>query len=72
MPVSINGERYFRTAEVQRMVGLSRNTLFRWTKEGVLGVSELRDRRGWRLFTHNNVETLKEEANRLNVVRNSE
>ena len=71
MPVSINGERYFRTAEVQRLVGLSRNTLFRWAKEGVLGPSELRDRRGWRLFTQNDVEALKVEANRLHVVKNS-
>lgn len=69
MPVSVNGQKYFRTAEVQRMVGISRNTLFRWVKGGILGSSELRDRRGWRLFTQDDVEVLKIEASRINVVK---
>jgi len=69
MPVSVNGQKYFRTAEVQRMVGISRNTLFRWVKGGILGSSELRDRRGWRLFTQDDIEVLKMEASRINIVK---
>jgi predicted site-specific integrase-resolvase len=59
MPVTINGQNYYRTAEVCRAVGISRNTLFRWIKEGVVFDVELRDCRGWRVFTQEQVEALK-------------
>lgn len=65
MPVIVNGCTYYRTAEACRMVGISKNTLFRWLKEGVFGEAEHRDRRGWRLFTVDEVDRLKAEANRL-------
>jgi transposase-like protein len=62
MPVIINGETYYRTTEVCRKVGISRNTLFRWLKEGMSGEPESRDRRGWRLFTEKEVKKLRTEA----------
>ena len=65
MPI-IDGQTYYRTAEVCRMVGISRNTLFRWFKEGTIGEAEHRDRRGWRLFTEDEVVRLKAEANQVN------
>jgi transposase-like protein len=65
MPVIVNGQTYYRTAEVCRMVGISRNTLFRWLKGRVLTETEHRDRRGWRLFTDREVIRLRAEANRL-------
>ena len=65
MPVTINGQTYYRTAEVYRMVGISRNTLYRWLQLGVLGECERRDWRGWRLFTQDEVDTLKEETSRI-------
>jgi len=68
MSLVINGQKFFRTAEVQHMVGISRNTLFCWIKRGIIGQSELRDRRGWRLFTQDDVEALKTEASRTKVV----
>lgn len=51
MPVLINDQTYYRTAEVCRMVGISRTTLFRWLREGIVSDVEYRDWRGWRLFT---------------------
>lgn len=65
MTVNISGEKYYRTAEVCRIVGISRNTLFRWLENGLLGESERRDRRGWRLFTEDEISHLKIEANRI-------
>jgi len=65
MPVVINGQTYYRTVEVCRIVGISRNTLFRWLKQGVLGEPEHRDRRGWRLFTQAQADKLKGEAGRI-------
>ena len=68
MPVTINGQIYYRTAEVYRMIGISRNTLYRWLQLGVLGESELRDRRGWRLFTKDEVDRLKAENTRITTL----
>jgi len=59
MPVVINDETYYRTAEVCRMIGISRNTLFRWLKEGIIADVEYRDWRGWRLFTPAQLETIR-------------
>ena len=64
MPVRIDGQTYYRTAEVCRIVGISRTTLFRWLKEGISAEAEHRDRRGWRLFTGDEVDRLKTEVNR--------
>ncbi len=66
MPVTIGGQTYYRTAEVCRIVGISRATLFRWLKDGIFREAEHRDRRGWRLFTEDEIDTLKAEANRIN------
>lgn len=63
MPVVIDNQTYYRTAEVCRIVGICRNTLFKWLKEGVLSDFEYRDCRGWRLFTAAQLEILKTKAN---------
>jgi len=65
MPVTVNGQTYYRTAEVCRIVGISRTTLFRWLKEGIFREAEHRDRRGWRLFTEGEIDKLKAEANQI-------
>jgi predicted site-specific integrase-resolvase len=65
MPVTINNQTYYRTTEVCRMVGISRNTLFRWLKEGSVTVVEHRDYRGWRLFTQAQVDAMKEKTSRV-------
>jgi DNA-binding transcriptional MerR regulator len=44
--------------------GISRATLFRWLKAGLLSKS-YRDRRGWRLFTEDDLKEIKAEANRV-------
>ncbi|HAV10825.1 MAG TPA: DNA-binding protein [Dehalococcoidia bacterium] len=65
MPIEINGQTYYRTAEVCRMVGLSRTTFFRWLKEGTFKESGCRDRRGWRLFTEGEIAAFKAEAHQI-------
>ena len=47
------------------MAGTSKNTFFRWVKEGRFPDTELRDRRGWRLFTQHEVEELKAEVDKV-------
>jgi predicted site-specific integrase-resolvase len=65
MPVKINNETYYRTAEVCRIAQISRSTLLRWLKEDNLGITDCRDRRSWRLFTENDVKMLVSEANKI-------
>jgi excisionase family DNA binding protein len=65
MSVTVNGQTYYRTTEVCRLVGISRSTLFRWLKEGTFDEAQHRDRRGWRLFTEKELVRLKMEANQI-------
>ncbi|MGD9116659.1 MAG: MerR family transcriptional regulator [Dehalococcoidia bacterium] len=67
MPINVDGQVFYRTAEVCRIVGISRATLFRWLKEDILKEAKHRDRRGWRLFTQEEVDKLKAEANQVNT-----
>jgi len=71
MPVITNKQTYYRTAEVCRMVGISRNTLFRWLKQGILSDVEYRDWRGWRLFTAAQVETIRTKGYRVIAITRS-
>jgi excisionase family DNA binding protein len=66
MPVELNGELYYTTMEMCEKTGISRATLSRWLRQGVL--KELRkDRRGWRLFTEDDLNKLKAETVRIVV-----
>ena len=66
MPIKIDNDTYYRTSEACQLAGISKATLFRWIKSGVLEDAVNRDRKGWRLFTENDVENIKSEATRVN------
>lgn len=68
MPVIINGNTYYRTAEVFRVIGISRNTLYRWLQKGILTGTERRDSRGWRLFTREEIDRLNDTINSITGV----
>lgn len=70
MPVEINGQWYYRTSEICSKARISRATLFRWIKTGIVK-SRLRDRRGWRLFTEKDVQKLQAEAGKIEVEETS-
>lgn len=65
MPVTHNGQTYYKTNEACQIAGTSKNTFFRWVKEGRLNDTRLRDRRGWRLFAESEVRNLKAEVDRV-------
>ena len=48
------------------MVGISRPTLFRWLKRGILSTI-YRDRRGWRLFMEEDLIKMKSEAGKIRI-----
>ena len=65
MPTTISGQTYYRTLEACRLAGISQATFFRWLREGVIEDRASRDRRGWRLFTTDDIEIIKSEVGRI-------
>ena len=67
MPIKINGMEYFRTAEACDLAGITKNTFLRWVTNGSFPDVSCRDRRGWRLFTREDVDRLKDEVNKVHI-----
>ena len=67
MPIKLNGQTYYRTAEACQMAGISKNTFLRWVREGRFPDIERRDRRGWRLHIEDDLERLKAEVNKVHI-----
>jgi len=65
MAIRINDQTYYRTSEACQRAGISKATLFRWVKVGILEDIVRRDRNGWRLFTQNDINRIKSEATRV-------
>jgi predicted site-specific integrase-resolvase len=70
MPVEINSQVYFRTLEVCKMTGISRATLLRWLKAGVIKKLS-RDTRGWRLFTEGDLRKIRAKVNKIDIKEES-
>jgi predicted site-specific integrase-resolvase len=66
VPIEIAGQTYYRTSEACLKARISKATLFRWLKLGVIRKSH-RDRRGWRLFTEDEMNTILAESDRVDV-----
>ena len=65
MPIEINGKTFYLTSEACEIAEISRGTLFRWMRERVIVDAALKDRKGWRLFTENEINMIKAEATRI-------
>lgn len=65
MVIKLNKQRYYRTSEVCRSVGISRATLLRWISDGIIKDASYRDRRGWRLFTEAEIREIEAEVNHV-------
>jgi len=65
MPVKINGQTYYQTTEACSMAGISRSTFFRWLRMGVIEDVSHIDRKGWRLFTEEDISRMKDEAGKV-------
>ena len=65
MAIRINDQTYYRTSEACQRAGISKATLFRWVKAGILEDIVRRDRKGWRLFTQDDINRIKSEATRV-------
>ncbi len=67
--VTIGNKTYYLTSEACEMAGISRGTLFRWIREGIIPDVGLKDRNGWRLFTKEEVDKLKAEAQKTSKAK---
>ena len=67
MTVEYNGETYYQTKEAIEKIGISRATFFRWIKKGVIEDVEQKDRRGWWLFTKDDINRMRREAQKINT-----
>lgn len=65
MPVEVAGRSYYVVSEVSQLCGLSRSTVCRWIREGIITGGKLRNRNGWRLFTEGDVAEIKAEAEKV-------
>ena len=63
MLVVINEKKYYWTLEFCRKAHISRSTLLRWLKEGVIE-EPIRDRRDWRIFSEADLKRIKVEVER--------
>ena len=66
MPIEMHGKSYWLASEVCEQVGISRPTLHRWLKRGIL-TKLRRDRKGWRMFTEEDLRKIRLEANKIDV-----
>jgi len=63
MPVEIDGKLYYWTLEVCQEMCLSRSTILRWLKSGVIQ-EPIRDRRNWRIFSEEELDKIRAEVNK--------
>jgi excisionase family DNA binding protein len=64
MPVKIADQHYFQIREAAQMLGISRQTLQRWFREGKT-TDVARDFRGWRIFSQSDVDRLRQVVEKV-------
>lgn len=52
----------YSTEEAAKAAGISKSTLLRWIKRGVVPDATRRDRNNWRVFTQRDVSSIKKAA----------
>jgi predicted site-specific integrase-resolvase len=66
MSTKIQGKIYYRTSEACHKIGISRATLFRWLKAGILE-RNCKDRRGWRIFSEEDLALILSKSEKIEV-----
>ncbi len=67
MPRKIRGTTYYSTAEACQLAGISKNTFFRWLRNGQFEDVSTADRHGWRLFGEHDLQRLCDKAQHIDV-----
>jgi predicted site-specific integrase-resolvase len=64
--IELEGQIYYKTSEACEKSGISRATLYRWLKAGILK-KYCKDRRGWRLFTQADIDKIRAESRKIEI-----
>jgi excisionase family DNA binding protein len=56
---------YFTSGQVAKLLRVSISTLKRWLEESEIKIPEIRNGNGWRLFSTEDLEILKEHKRKL-------
>ncbi len=67
MPIKIDGQHFYSTTETCQKMGISRATLYRWLRKGLIS-KQRKDRRGWRLFTDEDLQKIQAEIGRIEII----
>ena len=67
MPIKIGGQHFYGTTETCQKTGISRATLYRWLRKGLIS-KQRKDRRGWRLFTDEDLQKIQAEIGRIEII----
>ena len=67
MTITLNGIKYYRLYEACEKAGIGVSTFYLWLKNGVIEDVTYTDRRGWRIFAEEDVERLRNEANKIMI-----
>jgi excisionase family DNA binding protein len=65
MPIEADGQTYYTTSEACKKAGIGKSTFVRWVSAGIIEDVTHADRRGWRLFTEEDISRIKAEATRI-------
>lgn len=61
-------QRLFRMKEALEKIGITAPTYYRWVNAGQIRDVAFRDRANWRLFTEEDIERIRAEANKVQIV----
>ena len=61
-------ERLYRMKEALQRIGITAPTYYRWVNSAQVLDVRFRDRANWRLFTESDIQRIKAEATKVNVV----
>ncbi len=61
MPVQIRGNIYYKSSEVSAFTSVSKSTIHRWIKAGIIPEVARKDRNGWRLFSIDDIARIELE-----------
>jgi hypothetical protein len=65
----VRTERVYRMKEALAEIGITAPTYYRWVKSKQIDDVALRDRAQWRLFTREEIDRIKAEAGRVQIVQ---
>ena len=61
-------EQLYRMKEALEKIGITAPTYYRWVNSGQIKDVTFRDRSNWRLFTESDIQRIRMEANRVQIV----